>query len=30
MHLSPNKIAELEDMAYQIRRLSVEMIAYGK
>jgi transketolase len=30
MHLSPEKRAELEEMAYQIRRLSVEMIAYGR
>jgi transketolase len=30
MHLSPDKLAELEEMAYQIRRLSVEMIAYSK
>ncbi|NLE53235.1 MAG: transketolase, partial [Chloroflexi bacterium] len=30
MPLSPDKIAELEEMAYQIRRLSVEMITYGR
>lgn len=30
MRLSPDKLAELEEMAYQIRRLSVEMIAYSK
>ncbi len=29
MHLSAEKLQELADMAYQIRRLSVEMIAYG-
>lgn len=30
MQLNSNKIAELEDIAYQIRRLSVEMIAFGR
>jgi transketolase len=30
MHISSEKLAELEEMAYQIRRLSVEMIAYSK
>ncbi len=30
MQLSPEKFVELEEMAYQIRRLSVEMIAYSK
>lgn len=30
MPLSPEKIAELAEMAYQIRRLSVEMITYGR
>ena len=30
MHISPEKLAELDEMAYQIRRLSVEMIAYSK
>ena len=30
MKLSPEKNAELEEMAYQIRRLSVEMITYGR
>jgi transketolase len=30
MQISHEKFAELEEMAYQIRRLSVEMIAYGK
>jgi transketolase len=30
MRLSPEKLSELEDMAYLIRRLSVEMIAYGR
>jgi transketolase len=30
MQLNSNKIAELEEMAYQIRRLSVEMIAFGR
>lgn len=30
MHLSPDKQAELEHVAYEIRRLSVEMITYGR
>ena len=30
MHLSPEKLSELEEKAYQIRRLSLEMITYGK
>lgn len=30
MRLTPEKYAELEEMAYQIRRLSVEMITYGR
>ena len=30
MQLSPEKIIELEEKAYQIRRLSVEMITYAK
>ncbi len=30
MQISSEKFAELEEMAYQIRRLSVEMIAYSK
>ena len=30
MQLNSNKIAELEEIAYQIRRLSVEMIAFGR
>ena len=30
MRLSPETLAYLEDMAYQIRRLSVEMITYGR
>lgn len=30
MQLSPEKLLELEEMAYQIRRLSVEMVTYGK
>ena len=30
MHLLPEKIAEIEEKAYQIRRLSVEMITYGR
>jgi transketolase len=30
MHLSPDKVAELEEIAYQIRRLSLEMITYAK
>lgn len=29
MQLTPEKISELEEMAYQIRRLSVEMITYS-
>lgn len=30
MRLTPEKLAELEEAAYQIRRLSVEMITYGR
>jgi transketolase len=30
MRLSQDKRAELEEIAYQIRRLSIEMIAYGR
>jgi transketolase len=30
MQISHEKFAELDEMAYQIRRLSVEMITYGK
>jgi transketolase len=30
MQISPEKLSELDEMAYQIRRLSVEMITYGK
>lgn len=30
MQLSPETLSQLEDMAYQIRRLSVEMICYGR
>jgi transketolase len=30
MRLTPEKYAELEEMAYQIRRLSVEMITHGR
>lgn len=30
MHLKQEKICELEEIAYQIRRLSVEMITYGR
>lgn len=30
MNLTPKKFRELDEMAYQIRRLSVEMIAYGQ
>lgn len=30
MHITPEKRAELEKIAYQIRRLSTEMITYGK
>ncbi len=30
MQLSPEKLSELEEVAFQIRRLSVEMIAWGK
>jgi transketolase len=30
MKLRPEEIAELEEIAYQIRRLSVEMITYGR
>jgi transketolase len=30
MHLTPEKYAELEEMAYHIRRLSVEMITHGR
>ena len=30
MRLGEEIIAELEEMAYQIRRLSVEMITYGQ
>lgn len=30
MHLTPEKLCELDEMAYQIRRLSLEMITYGK
>ncbi len=30
MHLPPEKLRELDEMAYQIRRLSLEMITYGK
>lgn len=30
IRLTPDKYAELEEMAYQIRRLSVEMITYGR
>ncbi|MCG8352274.1 MAG: transketolase [Chloroflexales bacterium] len=29
MQLTPEKLAELEEMAYQIRRLSIEMITYS-
>ncbi len=30
MRLTPEQVAALEEMAYQIRRLSVEMITYGR
>jgi transketolase len=30
VQLTPEKLAELQEMAYQIRRLSVEMITYGR
>ena len=30
MNLTPDKFKEIEEIAYQIRRLSVEMIAYGR
>ena len=30
MQLKPDKLSELEEAAYQIRRLSVEMITYGR
>ena len=30
MHLSPEKLCELDEIAYQIRRLSLEMITFGK
>ena len=30
MQLKPDKLCELEEAAYQIRRLSVEMITYGR
>lgn len=30
MRLAPDKLAELEEMAYQIRRLCVEMITYAR
>ena len=30
MKLSTEKFQELEEMAYQIRRLSIEMITYGR
>lgn len=30
MRIKPEKVRELEEMAYQIRRLSVEMITYGR
>lgn len=30
MHLDPQKFAELEEIAYQIRRLSLEMITFGR
>ncbi|RPI32052.1 MAG: transketolase [Chloroflexota bacterium] len=30
MNISPEKVAELEEYAYQIRRLSVEMITFAK
>ncbi len=30
MHISPEKLSELEDVAFRIRCLSLEMITYGK